>query len=170
MAVNNYVELQQSITLISRNVAALIVGPQSPTSEGFAICRWIRQKFPKLCIVFISANYDNPIFRADAAFNGVSACLSAGTCAAQLSEILQLVMQGCTLILSDSKYVICESITARELDVLRLIGCGTSDKKIAQSLQVSLPTAQTHVKHILRKMRVKNRMDAVYRARHFGWM
>lgn len=51
-------------------------------------------------------------------------------------------------------------LTARELDVLRLIAEGRSDREIAEQLFISTRTAQGHVSHILAKMGVPSRTAA----------
>jgi predicted ATPase/DNA-binding CsgD family transcriptional regulator len=51
-------------------------------------------------------------------------------------------------------------LTARELDVLRLLSDGASDRKIAEVLYISPGTATRHVKNILRKLGVPSRTAA----------
>jgi DNA-binding NarL/FixJ family response regulator len=52
-------------------------------------------------------------------------------------------------------------LTEREWEVLDLIGEGLTNDAIARRLVVSVETVRTHVKHILRKMGVRTRQDAV---------
>ena len=56
-----------------------------------------------------------------------------------------------------------ELLTRRELDVLRLIARGDSNKAIATELVVSEGTVKFHVKNILRKLRAANRVEAASR-------
>jgi DNA-binding CsgD family transcriptional regulator len=56
-----------------------------------------------------------------------------------------------------------ESLTARELDVLRLLARGNTNQAIATSLVVREGTVKYHVKNILRKLGATNRADAVAR-------
>jgi DNA-binding NarL/FixJ family response regulator len=51
-------------------------------------------------------------------------------------------------------------LTAREIEVLRLIREGRSNREIAEELFVSERTAQTHVQHIFTKMDVNTRAAA----------
>jgi DNA-binding CsgD family transcriptional regulator len=51
-------------------------------------------------------------------------------------------------------------LTARELDVLRLLADGKTNGDIARALYVSEGTVKFHVKNILRKMQASNRADA----------
>jgi LuxR family transcriptional regulator, regulator of acetate metabolism len=56
-----------------------------------------------------------------------------------------------------------ESLTARELDVLRLLARGHTNMAIATALVVREGTVKYHVKNILRKLGATNRADAVAR-------
>ena len=61
-----------------------------------------------------------------------------------------------------------EKLTARELDVLRLIEEGLSNKEIAAELSIELPTVKNHVHRILEKLHVHRRSEAAARARRHG--
>ncbi|WP_376796999.1 LuxR C-terminal-related transcriptional regulator [Thermogemmatispora sp.] len=58
-----------------------------------------------------------------------------------------------------------EPLTARELEILRLLAAGYSNQYIATLLVISLNTVKRHVQHILAKLGVTNRSQAVARAR-----
>ncbi|MGZ4269171.1 MAG: response regulator [Solirubrobacteraceae bacterium] len=51
-------------------------------------------------------------------------------------------------------------LTARELDVLRLVAAGEPNKRIAAQLAISERTARTHVSRILRKLGLSSRTQA----------
>jgi DNA-binding NarL/FixJ family response regulator len=53
------------------------------------------------------------------------------------------------------------SLTAREVDVLRLVARGLSNRYIAGELSVSENTVKNHVRNILEKLHLHNRMEAV---------
>ena len=51
-------------------------------------------------------------------------------------------------------------LTTRELEILRLLGAGKTNKEIAAELQISERTARTHVSNILRKLGLPSRTQA----------
>ncbi len=63
-----------------------------------------------------------------------------------------------------------EALTRREEEVLRLIGGGLSNKEIARELSLSVATVKHHVHHILRKLRLSGRAQAMRRVRDEPWM
>lgn len=60
------------------------------------------------------------------------------------------------------------SLTRRENEVLRLIAKGFSYQEIASTLNVSIHTVSSHIKHIYRKLAVGSRGEAVYEASQIG--
>lgn len=58
-------------------------------------------------------------------------------------------------------------VTPREMEVLRALADGLSDKEIAERLHVGVPTVRTHINGILAKLGVQSRLQAlVFAVRH----
>jgi ATP/maltotriose-dependent transcriptional regulator MalT len=63
---------------------------------------------------------------------------------------------------------LAESLSDRELEVLRLVALALSNQEIADRLHVSIATVKTHVHHIFQKLDVRDRQHAVLRAGELG--
>jgi LuxR family maltose regulon positive regulatory protein len=61
-----------------------------------------------------------------------------------------------------------EPLTGRELEVLRLVAAGRSNRQIAAELYLALGTVKTHVHAIAGKLGAANRVESVARARALG--
>jgi LuxR family maltose regulon positive regulatory protein len=61
-----------------------------------------------------------------------------------------------------------EPLSERELEVLDLIAAGLSNREIAEKMIVEVSTVKSHANHIYGKLGVKNRTQAVARARELG--
>lgn len=69
--------------------------------------------------------------------------------------------------IEESFTCIPDGLSAREIDVLRLLGIGRSNKDIAKALSISLNTVATHVRNILAKTHCANRTEAaIYAGRN----
>lgn len=61
-----------------------------------------------------------------------------------------------------------EPLTSRELEVVRLIAQGKTNRQIAQELVVSFATIKVHVEHIIGKLKVSDRQQAARRVKKAG--
>jgi len=59
-------------------------------------------------------------------------------------------------------------LTEREMEILTLIASGLSNKLIARELAISDGTVKVHVKHLLRKLNIKSRLEAAVWAHEHG--
>ena len=63
---------------------------------------------------------------------------------------------------------LAEPLTPRELEILRLVAEGLSNREIAAQLHLAPPTVTTHVRNILGKLHLANRTQAAIYARQHG--
>ena len=63
---------------------------------------------------------------------------------------------------------VSEPLTAREREVLAMIGQGFTNKRVARILEISPETVKSHVKRIFLKLAVGTRAEAVSRAGSLG--
>ncbi len=61
-----------------------------------------------------------------------------------------------------------ELLTRRERDILKLISQGMTNKAIARKLSITESTVKVHVKHLLKKMKLKSRVEAAVWALQSG--
>jgi LuxR family maltose regulon positive regulatory protein len=61
-----------------------------------------------------------------------------------------------------------EPLSARELEVLRVLATGLSNKEIAETLFIAVGTVKQHLKSIYGKLQVHSRTEAAHRARDLG--
>jgi LuxR family maltose regulon positive regulatory protein len=89
-----------------------------------------------------------------------------GIAPAQINRILAAASPSETEASAASTLV--EPLTERELEVLRLLAAGLSNREIAEQLVVSLGTAKAHIHHIFGKLDVSSRIQAASRGRELG--
>ena len=61
-----------------------------------------------------------------------------------------------------------DPLSPREIEILRLVATGASNKEIAESLVISEGTVKNHLSSILSKLSVRDRMQAVLKAKELG--
>jgi DNA-binding NarL/FixJ family response regulator len=63
---------------------------------------------------------------------------------------------------------LCERLTEREMDVMRAIAAGRSNREIAEQLVITEGTVKNHVSNLIAKLGVRDRTQALIRARELG--
>lgn len=135
-----------------------------PLMDGVEAIESIRKEFHKSrFIVLTTYDGDEDIYRALEA--GAQAYLLKGMARSDLFAAIRAVHSGLRYIPS----VVAKSITSRvrsdltkrELDVLKLLAAGRSNKEIAASLKTTEGTIKSYVIHILDKLEVGDRTEAV---------
>lgn len=135
-----------------------------PLMDGVEAIESIRKEFHNSrFIVLTTYDGDEDIYRALKA--GAQAYLLKGMARSDLFAAIRAVHSGLRYIPS----VVAKSITSRvrsdltkrELDVLKLLAAGGSNKEIAASLKTTEGTIKSYVIHILDKLEVGDRTEAV---------
>ena len=158
---------REALELIEKHrpdVALLDIG--MPGLSGLEVAKRAAQSCPKTRIIVLSmhgdATYVNQALRA-----GVDGYLLKGAAVAELSVALQAVMRGETYLTPKvSKLVVSDllretadesgpldGLTARQREIIQLIAEGHGTKEIAEILQVSVKTVETH------RARLMDRLD-----------
>jgi DNA-binding NarL/FixJ family response regulator len=154
-----------------------------PELDGIEATRRItsRQAAPR---VLVLTTFDRDQYVYDALRAGASAFLLKDAPEHQLLAAIRVVADGGSLFAPSITRRLIEQftagasasttapaldeLTARELDVLRLIARGLSNAEIATELVVSEHTVKTHVASILRKLHLRDRVQAVVTAYETG--
>ena len=155
----------------------VVMDVRMPTMDGLEATRRIGSQ-PDAPRVLVLTTFDLDEYVYEALRAGASGFLLKGAPADQLVHAVRVVASGEALISpSITRRLIDEfarrpradstpppaldELTAREHDVLDLIARGMSNPEIAEELVVSAATVKTHVAHILMKLGVRDRVQAV---------
>ena len=136
-----------------------------PEVDGVTTISCIREQAPTARIIVLTTyDSDEDIYRGLRA--GAKAYLLKDTSPQELLDTIRAVHAGQTRIPPDVAAKLAERMTGpelthRELDVLRLLMAGKSNKQIAAALFISEGTVKTHVNNILGKLGASDRTQAV---------
>ena len=145
---------------------------QLPSMSGLDAIRAIRREDAGARIIVLTMYQgDEDIHRALQA--GAATYLLKGTLSDNLVQIVREVHAGRRPISPDIAGTLIErlgrdTLSARELEVVELMGKGMRNKEIATSLGISEETARVHAKNIFAKLKVNDRTSAVTVAHHRG--
>lgn len=173
---------EQAVALIQAehpDVAVLDI--QMPKATGIEVTRWAKANTREVGILILTAYNDDPY---------VMAVLQAGANGfvlktASPDEIVQAVrdvyagksvldrsVTGALMaqLFHKPETQIVEQPTEREMEVLRLVAKGFTNKAIGVQLGISDRTVQGHLAHIFDKLQANSRTEAVMRAVSLGWI
>lgn len=138
---------------------------QMPDTGGIEAIIAIRGESPNARIIVLTTyTGDVQVIRALKA--GARAYLLKGRVNTELLEIIRAVHSGQKRIPPEiaaelADHATEDDLSAREIDVLRLIATGNSNKEIAAKLSITEETVKNHVTHILAKLGASDRTHAV---------
>jgi DNA-binding NarL/FixJ family response regulator len=98
---------------------------------------------------------------------GACAFVSKVWNADEISNTVRLVGQGLTVFPPEPKRP-AELLSEREREVLKLLAVGATNREIADDLYLSPHTIKDHTTGLYRKLKARNRADAVVRAQRLG--
>ena len=143
-----------------------------PDMDGVQVLRAIRAEFPESRFIVLTVHTgDDDIRRALEA--GAQAYVLKTATAVELVETVRAVRAGLRRLSRAAadrmrEYPIAAHLTPRELDVIRLLARGLTNKEIGAALDVSQTTVKWFVKNILQKLGVNDRTAAVTTALERG--
>jgi DNA-binding NarL/FixJ family response regulator len=136
-----------------------------PRLDGVAATEMIRGEFPAARIVILTTyRGDGHSLRALKA--GAAGYLLKSLIRTELLEAIRSVHAGRRRIPPEiaaelAEYAADEGLSDRELNVLKVVAAGNSNKRVAVHMSVTEETVKAHMKNILLKLRAKDRTHAV---------
>jgi DNA-binding NarL/FixJ family response regulator len=143
-------------------------------ADGFAVLKNLRTRYPQLPVVMFSG-YSHPNFVAQAHHLGALGFIPKGASAEKYAEVIRAAAN------RQASYSVEElrrihgayssqrlnedydaALTRREVEILAFMAEGNTNKKIAERLAISSETVKEHVQHVLQKIGVSDRTQAVY--------
>ncbi len=162
---------EELIALLNFHQAQLVLVDLSiAQTENYQLLKWLQSRSPAPKVVLIVPHQMSPADLISAIQGGVVGCLLRDSPPHLVLKALQAVLAGSFWIPTEITSELISKIgsvpppvhplTKRELQILSMIARGMSNKEIARQLHLSLQTVKGHVSRLLRKLRVRNRMEA----------
>ncbi len=147
-----------------------------PVMDGITATRAIRRELPETEVLALTSVLESASV-VDAIRAGAIGYLLKDTQAAELRKAIKAAAAGQVQLSPQASAHLLgairtpelpEPLTPREMDVLRLLAQGQSNKEIARALDLVEETVKSHVRHILAKLGVQSRTQAVLAAIRLG--
>lgn len=178
---------REALTLCSRLRPDLVLmDVRMPEMDGLAATRAIKQKHPKISILMVTM-HENPDYLLEALKAGASGYVLKDAAQHEIVTAVRQVRSGdspldpalavrllkrlavdSTVARTGRVDPSVEALTPRELEVLGLMKLGSTNRQIAENLVISLGTAKNHVEHIISKLGVSDRTQAVVKSLELG--
>ncbi|MGH3458551.1 response regulator [Aeromicrobium sp.] len=144
-----------------------------PGRSGVDVCAAIKEISPTTGIIMLTASDEETDLYASIKSGASGYLLKDGSTYDQVAEAVRLVAGGQSLISPSMATKLLDefvsmtkspgpaaSLTARELQVLRQVAHGQSNREIAEELFISENTVKNHIRNMLEKLQMKSRMEA----------
>jgi DNA-binding NarL/FixJ family response regulator len=154
----------------------ILMDVRMPKRSGIEACVAIKEVAPTARIIMLTVS-DEEADLYDAVKNGASGYLLKDSSIDEVAQAIRVVADGQSLISPsmaiklldefkqmsrpDRQQVPTPKLTDRELEVLKLVAQGLSNREIAKRLFISENTVKNHVRNILEKLQLHSRMEAV---------
>jgi DNA-binding NarL/FixJ family response regulator len=160
----------------------ILLDVRMPELDGMAATRLIKQESPETSVLIVTM-HETPEYLLEAMRAGAAGYVLKDATRAELLAAVRQVLRGeqvlngalAARLLQRMVHTASPAgaqdgprLTARELDVLRLLVQGKTNREIAAALTVSAGTVKIHVEHIIAKLAVSDRTQAAVRAVELG--
>lgn len=158
----------------------ILMDVSMPEMDGIEAARQIKAQLPEVKIVMLTVSDDDRVL-IDAVKAGASGYLLKSLDSTEFLAMLDGVQRGESAMqrqtmsrlldsLSDFSREPAIELTVRELELLKWVAQGYSNKAIAKEMSISPNTVKYHMKSVLQKLSVQNRAEAVATAIRAGWL
>ncbi len=154
----------------------VLLDVRMPKKSGIEACLAIKESVPSAKIIMLTVS-DEEADLYEAVKSGASGYLLKDSSIEEVAQAIRVVADGQSLISPSMAIKLIDEfkqmsrperdtgpalrLTERELDVLRLVAQGHSNKEIAARLFISENTVKNHVRNMLEKLQLHSRMEAV---------
>ncbi|MBI4673350.1 MAG: response regulator transcription factor [Chloroflexi bacterium] len=163
----------------------VLMDVRMPRLNGVEATRQIRARFPQIQVIILTT-FDDDEYVFEGLRAGAMGYLLKDVSAENLADAIRRVARGEALIqpsiarkvvsefarLGQSKpapqHRLLEALSEREMEILRLVAHGLSNREIADKLFITEGTTKNHISNILSKLGVRDRTQAVIRAQELG--
>jgi DNA-binding NarL/FixJ family response regulator len=147
---------------------------QMPQMSGLDAMIKIREEFPSARIIVLTT-YQGDIQALRAIRAGAAGYLLKSMVRRELADTIRLVHAGGRYIPAEiaaelATHVADDALSPREIEVLRLVAMGNSNKQIAGQLTIVEETVKAHISNILSKLGANDRTHAVTIATTRGFL
>ena len=163
----------------------ILMDLRMPVLDGVRTTERIREAIPESKVIVLTT-FDDDDLVFDGLRAGATGYLLKDVSSEKLFEAIRAAARGEYFLLpaitakvitefsrlpraSNHKQIeLAEALSPREMEILRLVATGISNKEIADRLVISEGTVKNHLSSILSKLGVKDRLQAVIKAREIG--
>ena len=166
----------------NHNLDLILMDIEMPKMNGIEATAIIKSKFPQIKIIMLTVfDNDENIFKAIKAgadgyflkevnpqelYNGIQETLSGGAGMTPSIALKTLKLLREPLVFDDSIAKEEISLTSREIEVLEQLSKGLKYNAIAENLFLSSGTIRKHVENIYTKLQVRNKLEAIQKAKN----
>ena len=163
-AIARFEQLAPDVTLVDLGL---------PDVHGIEVIRALRRTNPNARIIVLTT-YQGDVQALRALRAGAAGYLLKATLRRDLLDAIRTVHAGRPLVQAEvatelGQHAADPSLTDREIEVLKLIANGCSNKIVADRLGITEDTVKGHVRSILSKLKANDRTHAVTIALHRGY-
>lgn len=166
------------------DISFILLDINLPDRDGFSVLRELRERYATIAIVILSSSDDQDTVKR--AFKlGALGFIPKTTEREVILNAIKLVFSGGVYIPSQmleetrSPRLIDEpagrdsfkgiGLTDRQIEVLALLMKGRSNKVIARTLNMAVPTVKNHITAVLKTLGVASRTEAIIKVGKMGW-